>query len=120
VSTIESHQPTQEDIDAGYERKDINIKKILTVVVVIAFLLVVSVVWLNNFFVHSKEQMYYEEVLKPPSKKLEQLHEREQKELHTYAVLDSSKGIYRIPINRAMKLVAEEEFQHRVRQSGTH
>jgi hypothetical protein len=38
-----------------------------------------------------------------------ELRERETEELNSYELLDEEKGIYRIPIKRAMELIVEEE-----------
>lgn len=109
--------PTDEDLQKGYELSDVNIPRILTIVTAIAVFLVAMFFLLNSFFIASKERVTYNKVLKPESKKLQQLRDREAEELHTYGVIDTANNRYRIPIQRAMKLVAEEEFQERVRES---
>ena len=39
---------------------------------------------------------------------LQKLHDRENQELSSYAVIDTVKGVYRIPIEKAMELTVEE------------
>ena len=39
---------------------------------------------------------------------MKEIHEKEQKLLTTYGVVDKEAGIYRIPIDRAMEVVAGE------------
>jgi len=115
--TEEKHS-TQADLEAGYEKSDVNVKRILTIVVSIALFLVVAFIVLNGFFIKSREALMYEQVLKPGSKKLQALHEREAEILYSYGVVDSANNVYRIPIDRAMKLEAEEAFQRRVESTG--
>lgn len=115
--TEEKH-PTQSDLKAGYEQSDVNVKRILTIVVSIALFLVVAFIVLNSFFIQSRESLMYQQVLKPQSEKLQALHEREAETLYSYGVVDSANNIYRIPIDRAMQLEAEEAFQRRVESSG--
>lgn len=110
--------PTQNDMNAGYEKSDVNVKRILTIVVSIALFLVVAFIVLNSFFIKSRESLMYEQVLKPQSEKLQALHEREAEALHSYGVVDSANNVYRIPIERAMQLEAEDAFQQRVNSSG--
>ncbi|MCF7805856.1 MAG: hypothetical protein K9N46_13730 [Candidatus Marinimicrobia bacterium] len=114
----EENQPTQEGLQAGYEQSDVNIPRILTIVAGIAIFLAVAFVVMNSVFIQSKENLYYEQVLKPGSKKLQQLHQREAEMLHSYAVVDSANNVYRIPIERAMKLEADEAFQRRKQSMG--
>ncbi len=39
---------------------------------------------------------------------IQELHSQEDKILTSYALLDAKKGIYRIPISKAMELIAAE------------
>lgn len=45
-----------------------------------------------------------------PIEDLHRLREREDAELHSYAWVDRSKGLVRIPIDRAMRLVVERRY----------
>lgn len=105
-----NHQP---DTSAGYEKKDINVKKILIATVIIVIFLVVSVLYVDEIFVHEKEQLITDVVLKPVSITLRELRAKEDVVLSTYKLLDSQKGIYQIPLERAMKVYAEEAFVNR-------
>jgi hypothetical protein len=97
--------------NAGYEKRDVNIGKVIAYGVGAIIILVILVVLALDFFVATREEIIYEAVLKPESAELRELRAREAEELNSYAVLDVEKGIYRIPIDRAMKLMAEEAFQ---------
>ena len=103
----------QENKSTGYERQDVNPKVLLILGFVLSVSFIILLVFLNDFFVVEKEKEVYEMVLKPESEKLRKLHAHENEVLGSYAVLDRKKGIYQIPIERAMELVAREASQKR-------
>jgi len=113
----QQEQPVEETQSPGYETSDINVKKIVWLGVAIIAFLIVSFVVLNSVFIKSKEELVYERVLRPGNPKLQQLREQEHATLTSYGIIDSTKGIYRIPIGRAMKLEAEESFHQRIQQA---
>ena len=122
MSEQEQHDKQQEEaqsgqLDAGYEISDVNVGKIVGLGAGIVVFLIIAFIVLNSFFIKSKEDLVYERVLKPGNPKLIELQQKEEKILNSYGVVDSAKGVYRIPIDRAMKLVAEESFNRRVQQA---
>jgi hypothetical protein len=103
---------------AGYEKRDINPVKVFLFGMAGVVVIVVLVIFMVNYFTATREELVYEAVLKPESTALRELRAREEEELNTYAVLDAKKGIYRIPIKRAMELMAEEAYQARLEAGG--
>lgn len=99
-----------------YEVRDISWLTLLWMGALIIGGLVVIVIMLDSYFSLAKEQEVYELVLKPESTQLRELRAQEQQTLTSYDVIDKQKGVYRIPIDRAMQLVADESFQARQRQ----
>jgi hypothetical protein len=97
----------------GYEKRDANVVKIVLYGLGGTILLVVLLVFMIDYFVATREEMVYTAVLKPESVMLRELRVREQVELNSYALIDSAREIYRIPIDRAMELLAEEAYQLR-------
>ena len=99
---------------AGYEKRDINATKIIIFssagIIILASLLFL----LYNYFISEKEEIVYETQLKPESVLLRDLRAGEEETLTTYKVLDAGKGIYQIPIDRAMQLLAEEHFKQQL------
>lgn len=94
----------------GYERRDAVMKGLITVTVVALIVVVVSVFAVYQLFIATREQIVDEVVLRPESLALRELRAREEMILNAYDVVDYQKGIYRIPIERAMKLVAERAY----------
>jgi hypothetical protein len=93
---------------AGYEKRDVNIFMVIGLSVFLVIVLAVIVVFLMDYFVQTKEQMVYEIQLKPESVDLKTLQEAENEQLTTYKLIDAERGVYRIPIERAMELLAIE------------
>ncbi len=99
---------TKETNNAGYEKRDVNIFMVIGVSVLLIVLLIVILVFLIDYFVESKEQMIYAAQLQPESADLNSLLVAEEEELTSYKILDMERGVYRIPIDRAMELLVKE------------
>ncbi len=106
--TPKSHHAT--GANAGYERRDVNIPWALIVTAVIVIGIILSVAFVDEIFVATKEQAIQEYQLVPENTMLRELRARETEVLGGYKLLDSQQGIYRIPIERAMQLLAEEAY----------
>ena len=96
---------------SGYEKQDASVRNVTIIAVVGVLLLIVSAVLLDDYFVHTREQQVYELSLQPVSADLKQLRSTEEKLLNSYALIDSTTGRYRIPVYRAMELVAAESTE---------
>jgi hypothetical protein len=101
----------------GYEKSDVNLTKIFMYGILGLVILTAVVVFSLDYFTATREELVYEAVLKPESVPLRELRAREEGELNSYAILDAEKGIYRIPIERAMELTAEEAYRARTGKS---
>ncbi len=101
---------TERDFDknGGYEKRDVKINKIIIVTVVLTVFLIFSLVMLNELFISVKENVVYEAFLKPPSQILLESRKEQDAILNSYGVVDEEKGVYRIPISKAMDLYVEE------------
>jgi len=107
----DKNQVPENNKAAEYEKTDVNpvglfISALVTIVVV-----VIIIVALNEIFISTKEQQVYRTVLSVDSAELRELRARENSVLTGYKILDEKKGIYRIPIDRAIQLEADEAFQ---------
>lgn len=92
----------------GYEKKDVNVKMIIGVGLTSVIILIIIFVILNDYFTVMETEAVYEAQLKPESAMLKELRTEDEKILTTYKLIDAEKGVYRIPIDRAMHLLAEE------------
>lgn len=91
----------------GYEKRDINVRKVAVFALISIVILAVLLIIVENWFIKTKEDLYYEMVLKPKNKELLQFQAHEDSLLNSYGIADSTGG-YRIPIDSAIALVATE------------
>jgi len=96
--------------EVDYERSDAKPLLLGISFAVGLILLAFALIGVNDLFIAVKEKMIYEAALKPESFLLKDVRSREEAILNSYAVVDSAKGAYRIPIDRAMKLMAEDAY----------
>jgi hypothetical protein len=99
---------------SDYERQDINPRTVIAVSVIGTIILIVILVLLTDYFMIEKENIVYETNLKPVSADLREIRSMETEILTNYKLLDKDNGIYQIPIERAMQLIAEESFKTRL------
>lgn len=116
-------RPTAAPADApapkqGYEKSDTRARGVIIGMVVSVIVLVVMLVILNEVFIATKEDVYRQNVLTRKNPALQELHARETRILTTYAWVDSSEGVVRIPVDRAMELMVNEAYEARTGQSG--
>lgn len=94
---------------AGYEKKDVNIAKIVGYAVSITVLLAAILLFLFEYFIFATESMKKEAALQQ-SLQLMELRASEEEVLNNYKLLDAENKRYQIPIERAMELVGNEAF----------
>ena len=64
--------------------------------------------WLS---VYTEEQQYETNVAKPLWQASQETKAREDEHLYHYGYIDKSKGLVRMPVDRAMQLIADEYKQ---------
>lgn len=109
--TIEPHH--QKD---GYEKSDVNLKMTGAISGLLLTMLAVFVVLLNEFFLVESEKEIQKAILAPESVALRDLRARETEIINGYRVVDAAKGIYAIPVSRAMELLAAESYKASVQE----
>ncbi|WP_456405557.1 hypothetical protein [Caldithrix abyssi] len=100
----------QNNTGNGYEKSDANVNKIIAYTIMIMVLLGAIIVGVNEYFTYYSRQLEYDIILNKQSTELLELRAHEEKILNSYELLDYTKGIYRIPIERAMKILADEAY----------
>lgn len=102
---------------SGYEKSDVRVGWLVGIAAGIVAFIIISVVLLNEFFLMSKEEMIYDVALAPESQALRELHAHEAEVLGSYGVVSADSAVYRIPIKRAMQLVADEAYRARTTEN---
>ncbi|MBU0982690.1 MAG: hypothetical protein KKA42_02400 [candidate division Zixibacteria bacterium] len=96
---------------SGYEKRDVNVNKVVFIGVMSIIIVVVAIFFVVDYFSVAREEVFQDMVLNPKSVPLRELRAREEEELNSYKVLDSTRNEYRIPIARAMELMADEAYR---------
>ncbi len=104
--------------DSGYEKSDVSVNKLVLWGVLSVVILTIIVIFIMDFFVATREELIYEQQLRPESVALRELRAHEAETLNSYRIIDSTKGKYQIPIKRAMQLMADEAYLYRREKSG--
>ena len=95
-------------MSAGYEKKDVSIKALAIGILATVLLIVAFVVLLRGYFVINYEKSLVEEIVNNPSKELMEIVEKDKKLLSNYSIVDAEKGVYQVPIEKAMEIVVQE------------
>lgn len=103
-----SHDTHQSHGNAGYDKKDVNVRMVLWISAATAVLIVGSILWVDQYVTMQSEAAIYELRLKPDNPQLLDLRAFEDRELGTLRIVDSTKGVFQIPIDRAMDRVVEQ------------
>ena len=108
-----------------HETRDVHVRPLAWLGVGLAMLILISMVAVKGIFVFLDRQLARKDVapspmmtqrpLQPPEPRLQTtpvpnrklIVEQESKQLNTYGWVDSKSGVVRIPVDQAMKLLAE-------------
>ena len=104
---------TDESAESSYEKSDVAIGKIIAFGFAGVIIIVALVLLLMDYYNAYTEDVVSDVVLKPKSTELRELRAHETEVLNSYKLLDDSLKIYQIPIERAMKLMADEAYQNK-------
>ncbi|MFZ5926081.1 MAG: hypothetical protein ACOYX1_01415 [Acidobacteriota bacterium] len=91
-----------------YDQREARAGLIAAVSAGILALLAVMIVGVYWLYVVAYERIDQEVYSGAPSKELIAIREREEENLHRYSFIDKEKGIVRIPIDRAMEILAAD------------
>jgi len=93
---------------SGYEKSDISLSQVLLVATVGIAVLVICIIGVNEWFIMERESETQRVVLGPENPALIALRAQENEALLSYKMIDTATGSVRIPVERAMELLAEE------------
>ena len=105
---VRQNPATNDTAKPGYESEDASTTKIIIVGIISALLLIVILIALKQYFQAATEKQVYEAVLKPESVALRELRVKENETLNSYKIIDAQNGVYQIPIDSAMQILARE------------
>jgi hypothetical protein len=109
----QEHDPTMPDTaimveGVDYDRRDAKAGLIAIVSIAVMGLFIAMIIGVYWLYTVAYERVEYDQYTGVASKELQAIHDREEEQLHRYSYIDKEKGIVRIPIDRAMEIVAAE------------
>ncbi len=108
MTNDESVNASSQSVDAGYETRDVNVLIIVVLALACVALVAIAAVGLNEYFLMTRDRIVQEQVLGKISPAMIELRQQEQRLVTEYGVVDAEKGIYRIPVDRAMELLIQQ------------
>ena len=104
-----------EQAGQGFDRSEPNVRFIAVFGAGTLVLLVVCLLALQYYFDRVLEEQVFVKVQEPVSQTLVDVRTREDEALHSYRYLDRDKGSIRLPVERAMELLAAESAQGKLK-----
>ncbi len=105
--------PSEEVIELGFNPEQFSAMPILRTLYIM-FLTVAVVVVLTFWWIKVERQSAIDELsLTSEPRELRQTEAEADRKLTQYGEIDEENGVYRVPIDRAMELMAEEEWKAR-------
>lgn len=98
---------------AGYEKSDASVRGIVIGLIAGVVVVTVAIIGIQQFYIHTREQVVQENVLSRFDPRIRALHAEETRILTSYGRVDGEPGYVRIPIDRAMELMVEEAYRER-------
>ena len=105
IKPIEANNP-------GFDTAEVNAKVVAVFIVVTVVMLVAIIGGVQFYFDSIHEQEVFEKVDAPVGDDLRELHAREDGQLGSYGYINKDAGSVRLPIRRAMELLAAGQIRY--------
>jgi hypothetical protein len=92
----------------GYEKRDTNVYLIIVLGGLLMVLFIFAIWFMWQVYFQAQNKLVQEVVVQPQLDSLRQARILEREPLYQYQLLDSETQVYSIPIDSAMKMMAEE------------
>jgi len=102
----------------GNDKRGVNIRKVVFYGLVSMVVVIVILIFSIGCFTPDNDEPVQVLLPEPQPITLEELRAREAEELNSYKLLDSTFGVYSIPIRRAMEMVSDEAYMERSTNPG--
>jgi hypothetical protein len=95
-------------VETGYDKQEPKAGLIAGLTLATFVALIAVILGVQAYFERVREEQIYKEQLAPVSDELKNLRNSEDEVLSSYKVIDKQTGVVRIPVKRAMELIAKE------------
>lgn len=117
VETFDFDAQIEREKERGVAYEGVAASQIMAISASIIFVVLVAIVILFGWFGQVSQNQQAAAAQQQTYPQIRQAELEAEQQLQQYGVVDGEEGTYRIPIDRAMDLIATEEYQERQQQS---
>lgn len=104
--------------ESDYEKEDVN-ARVIIIMFIIGTITIGTIMFLLSEYFTSRKEAQIQAANAVVSSTYRDVRAREEERLNSYKLINEKEGIYQIPIGEAMKLLATENYQKRLKASQT-
>jgi hypothetical protein len=102
--------------ESDYEKEDVN-ARVIIIMFIIGSITIGTIMFLLSEYFTARKEAQIQTANAVVSSTYRDVRAREEERLNSYKLLNEKDGIYQIPISEAMKLLATEDYQKRLKAS---
>lgn len=102
--------------ESDYEKEDVN-ARVIIIMFIIGTIAIGTVMFLLSEYFTARKEAQIQMANAVVSSTYRDVRAREEERLNSYKLINEKEGIYQIPIQEAMKLLATEDYQRRLNAS---
>jgi tRNA(Met) C34 N-acetyltransferase TmcA len=106
-------QPQLLMAESDYEKEDVN-ARVIMIMFIIGTITIGTIMFLLSEYFTARKEAQIQSANAVVSSTYRDVRAREEERLNSYKLINEKDGIYQIPINEAMKLLATEDYQKRL------
>ncbi len=106
-------QPQLFMAESDYEKEDVN-ARVIMIMFIIGTITIGTIMFLLSEYFTARKEAQLQAANAVVSSTYRDVRAREEERLNAYKLVNEKEGIYQIPINEAMKLLATEDYQKRL------
>lgn len=104
--------------ESDYEKEDVN-ARVIIIMFIIGTVVIGTIMFLLSEYFTARKEAQIQTANAVVSSTYRDVRAREEERLNSYKLVNEKEGIYQIPIGEAMKLLATEDYQKRLKESQT-
>jgi len=109
-------QPQLFMAESDYEKQDVN-ARVIIIMFIIGTITIGTIMFLLSEYFTARKEAQIQSANAVVSSTYRDVRAREEERLNSYKLINDKDGIYQIPIREAMKLLATEDYQRRLKAS---
>lgn len=104
--------------ESDYEKEDVN-ARVIIIMFIIGSITIGTIMFLLSEYFTARKEAQIQTANAVVSSTYRDVRAREEERLNAYKLVNEKDGVYQIPIGEAMKLLATEDYQKRLKESQT-